>query len=113
MARAAPMMKTRMAAIFTSTMMSLARALSLMPYTSSQVSPMTTRKPGRLNHAPVNSPPWMAGVVSACGNWIPSTPSIMCVTWAEKPTATAMLDTAYSSTRFQPIIQATNSPMVA
>src|SRR5215472_11410519 len=49
-------MKMKMATIFTVTIRLLAPALSRIPLTRTTVRIMTTRKPGRLNQAPVRWP---------------------------------------------------------
>ena len=62
--RAAPKMNSRMAPTLMITMMVLARADSRTPRTSSQVSSITIRNAGRLNHAPVALPSMKIGWVS-------------------------------------------------
>ena len=67
----------------------------------------------RLNHAPVSTPPAMGGPASLAGKCQPKRLSSTSFRYPENPTATAMLETAYSRIRSHPMIQATSSPSVA
>ena len=89
----------------------LALVPSFTPRTSSHVSAIRIRKDARLIWG-VITPFWMVGCEITSGSRQPkrSSTSFIC---AAKPTATAMFDTAYSSTNCQPTIQAKISPSVA
>ena len=112
-ARAAPITKIRIAATLMSTMTLFVSALSRTPRTRITVSTSSTTRAGRLNQLPVNSPPAIIGPASALGRWNPNMLSSTSFKYAEKPTATAMFETAYSRMRSQPMIQAKISPSVA
>ena len=106
-------MKIRMAMIFTVTMQLLVPALSRMPRTRITVSIITTRNPTKLKKEPVSrSESSKTGLLTLAGSRRPNPLSKLSI-YAEKPTATAMLLTAYSRIRSQPMIQATSSPSVA
>ena len=90
---------------------------------------MTMKTAGRLIHAPVKTSPAfeqpaIAASTFACvhhcvgepaswaGSLMPKSPSSD-TKWPDQPTPTVAAPAAYSSTRSQPMIQATISPMVA
>src|SRR6185436_14567725 len=85
-------MKITITATLIHTMMLLAVADSLMPMYRIQPSASTISTAGRLMMAPV-----VARKLS---------------TYCDQPTATADADIRYSSDKFQPMIQATDSPSV-
>ena len=92
----------------TSTMIVLARALSLIPTISSAVTASTRNAAGRLT-----VPPSPGGSLSALGRVTPNSESSRLLRYCPQPTATAATDTPYSRMRSQPMIQATSSPSVA
>src|SRR6185503_2862350 len=98
------------------TMMLLAAADSLMPMYRIQPSASTISTAGRLMIEPVvtrklSAPLSSGALVSAAGIWMPHSASRL-TTYCDHPTATADADIRYSSDRFQPMIQATDSPSV-
>ncbi len=113
-----------MADIFRITITLLASADSRMPRTRTTVNSITMRnagmlkpkcQPGAYSTSPFRSlkpDGRYAGEIQRRDGCHPnqSNPSTR---WAAKPTLTAMLLTAYSRIRSQPMIQAINSPMVA
>src|ERR1035438_9317874 len=58
-----------------------------------------------LNHAPVSAAPAMGGPASLAGKCQPKRFSRTSFRYPENPTATAMLETAYSRIRSHPMIQ--------
>ena len=119
----------RMIATFRITMKLLTFADSLMPMTRIVDIRTTMNTAGRLIQAPVKfSPacPQPAAPAAACasvhhcvgdaescaGIVMPKRPSSE-TRWPDQPTPTVAAPAAYSSTRSQPMIQATSSPMVA
>lgn len=96
------------AAIFTTTMIVLARADSRAPPSRNAIASRTTISAGRLK-----TPPSPGGADSASGMVTPTVPSSSSLRYSPQPTATAATDTPYSSTRHQPQTQATSSPIVA
>src|SRR5579859_2838461 len=103
---------TMMASSLIPTMMLFAAADSRIPRTSRMVINITIRNPSTLKcHAQPTIGSY-AGDANDGGRCSPNVSSKL-FTYAEKPTATAMLETAYSRIRSQPIIQAINSPIVA
>src|SRR5579864_3172390 len=104
--------KTTIATSLIPTMILLAPADSRIPRTSRTVSSMTIKNPSTLKchaHPTIGS---YAGEAKDGGMCSPKV-SRKLFTYAEKPTATAMFDTAYSRIKSQPIIHAMNSPIVA
>ena len=92
----------------------LVSALSGRRAPECQVSSITIRNAGRLNQAPVNWPPAIIGLGELRGQMEAEDAVEQVVAdRREKPTATAMLETAYSRIRSQPMIQAKISPSVA
>ena len=91
----------------TSTIAVLIQALSLAPRTSSTMARTTITIAGTLS-----TPPSPGGAAIASGRTAPKTARASLTYWPA-PTATAATETAYSSTRHQPQIQAMPSPMVA
>ena len=112
-ARAAPKMKSRIAAILITTIALLARALSRTPRTSIQVSTMISRNAGRLNHRARGLAFDEHGIRERSRQVEAEDVVEQVVEIGRKPTATAMFETAYSRIRSQPMIQAKISPMVA
>ena len=101
-------MKKISTASFTNTITVLTRAVSLAPLASRAVTASTIATAGRLK-VPPNS-----GEVARA--WWISTPKAVSrklLRLAPQPTATAATEMPYSSTRSQPMIQATTSPRVA
>lgn len=94
-------------AIFTITMTVFTQALSRAPGSSTTVASRTRTAAGRLT-----TPPSTGGAASAVGRCSPNTRRVSS-TYSLAPTATAATETAYSSTRHQPQIQAMPSPIVA
>ncbi len=90
-------------------MKEVTRALSRIPTVNTQVQSSTMITAGRLMMPP-SSPP--GGVIAQCGRLMPPSSSSF-AKYPDQPMATAMLATPYSRIRFQPVIQATNSPSVA
>src|SRR5204863_9227000 len=111
------------------TMKLLTVADSLMPMTRIVDMRMTMNTAGRLIHAPVKTSPALvqpttAAVTFACVHHCVGEPascagSVMLkllssdTKWPDQPTPTVAAPAAYSSTRSQPMIQATISPIVA
>src|SRR5436305_14804537 len=96
MACAAPRQNRAMAATLITTMVVFAPALSRTPRTSSHVTAMVMTSAGTLNH-PAGPPAAGNGGNASCGGKChPSTLWQRSCRYAEKPTATDMLDTAYS-----------------
>src|SRR5271154_2933283 len=110
---AAPIQKNKMAPILISTITVLAPALSFTPRTSSTVTPMVMIRAGKSNQ-PAGCPgAGTGGKAHWGGKWNPNRLSNRSCKYAEKPTATDMLETAYSRIKSQPMIQATISPRIA
>ncbi len=80
---------------------------SRMPPISSSDSTATMPAAGRFA-----TPPWLGAASSQCGRSSPQ-PCSRDATYCDQDTATVAAPTAYSSTRSQPMIHATNSPRVA
>src|SRR5437667_493617 len=119
----------KMMVSLSSTMKLLTFADSLMPITRIVDITATTNTAGRLMMAPVRLSPvcahpamaaWtfaavhhvVGAAVSPAGSLRPKLPSRL-TKWPDQPTPTVAAPAAYSSTRSQPMIQATSSPMVA
>ncbi len=96
------------AAIFTQTMIVLARADSRAPPSRNTIASRTTIRAGRLM-----MPPSPGAEDRAAGMVTPMVPSSSSFRYSPQPTATAATETPYSSTRHQPQTQATSSPIVA
>src|ERR1700704_4268252 len=115
--------------IFVITMTLLTVADSLIPTTSTYDITPTMKIAGRLTYAPVGNQPACThpvtlaanspavqksngACVSLAGTWMPRKSSRLrkC---PDHPTPTVAAPMAYSSTRSHPMIQATNSPIVA
>ncbi len=114
---------------FTMTMMLLSLDDSLIPITSTVEISATIKTAGTLTSAPVRlSPEWAhparpeatsLAVHQAVGEFVSVAGRVM-LKWEssdtkcpDHPTATVEAPAAYSSTRSQPMIQATSSPIVA
>src|SRR3954468_4048046 len=78
----------------------------LMPITSSEATTRTMSAAGRLNR------PSGGGLISDGGMTIPKSRAKL-TKYPDQPTATVATLNAYSRIRSQPMIQATNSPIVA
>src|SRR6266550_3110821 len=107
----------------------LTLADSLMPITRIVDIKTTMKTAGRLSHAPVKLRPECAhpatdcwtcmavhhcvGDAARCGGIV--MPKLLSseTKWPDQPTPTVAAPAAYSSTRSHPMIQATNSPIVA
>src|SRR5580704_6927062 len=102
---------------FTRTIALLTLADSRIPMTINTVTATVMSTAGRLNTAVIGPPAvWMIVPGAAESNAGNSTPTKSCrklVRWPDQPTATVAAPSAYSSTRFQPMIHAKNSPRVA
>ena len=101
-------MKSASATTLKITMIVLVRALCLTPASSTPVTASTMNIAGRLT-----TPPSSRGAEIAAGNVTPKTRSRNVLKYPPQPTATAATVTEYSSSRSQPMIQATSSPIVA
>src|SRR5580700_3152980 len=101
----------------TVTMKVLAPAEPRMPTYSSTVMAAMISTAGTLMNAPVRMM-WSCtsrpsgALTSTFGRWMWASPSRL-TTYADQLTATADAEIAYSSSRFQPMNQASASPMVA
>jgi hypothetical protein len=91
------------------TMMVFALALSDTPRTSSKVARATTMTAGMLMTPPFSP----GGLAMAAGRLTPKAESRSSLTYCPQPTATAEIDTPYSSRRHQPQTHAMPSPRVA
>src|SRR5579871_2234683 len=102
-----------MAAILIITMTVLVSALSFTPRTKTQVTARVINKAGTLK-TPAG-PPGAGNIGNAIdtGKWKPNKLSDRSCKYAENPTATDMFETAYSSIKSQPMIQAMISPRIA
>ena len=100
-------MKSSRAAILTSTITLLARAVSRTPTTSTDVMTRTMNTAGMFT-----TPPSPGGPAIDSGRETPNSVSRRLLRYSPQPTATAATDTPYSRTRSQPMIQATSSPIV-
>src|SRR5580658_635801 len=113
MARAEPKQNSRIAPILMSTMVVFASALSLTPRTSTTVTSSVMSSAGMLNMPAGPPAAGIGGYANCCGKCQPSRLSHRSCIYAENPTATDILETAYSKMRSQPMIQATISPRMA
>src|SRR5580658_7488547 len=113
MALAAPMQKTKIAAILMNTMVVFVPALSRTPRTSTHVISSVITSAGILKMPPGDPGAGNIGYAIAGGKWNPNMLSVRSCKYAENPTATLIFATAYSRIRSQPITQANNSPRIA
>src|SRR5574341_2321941 len=102
-------MKNSTTPSFTQTMTAVVRALSLMPTSNTTVTSRTMIAAGKLATAPSTEPG--AGVAQS-GSTMPRDRRML-LKYPDQPIATATQATPYSRMRFQPVIQARNSPSVA
>jgi hypothetical protein len=112
-ARYAPRQKIAMARILMKTIAVLVSALSFTPRTRIHVTASVMSRAGMLK-IPCGSPgAGKCGYAIAAGSCTPNRFFPRSWRYAENPTATDMLETAYSRIRSHPMIQAKISPRIA
>lgn len=94
--------------IFSTAMIAVARALSRTPRTSRTAASSITTTAGRLT-----TPPSPGGLESASGSRSPTRLCSSSLRYWPQPTATAEMETPYSSSRHQPVRKAARSPRLA
>lgn len=96
----------RMVNTFTEVKVLFSRLLSFTPKANNAVIAMTIRKEKKSGYSPRNETSKVMRFLKNCDIWFPAKES----TYPLSPLATLEVPITYSSTRFQPMVKATNSP---